>query len=241
MPLLSSCCSDLVVQIQVLWVTWEYLKYANGFHNYSFLRTPSQLQNWTQISNPKPHRSTAPQLPCRSKDRVNTKMFSPCVTKGRAAFETPAPFLSSSWKTGKNNQLHREICHWAFSVILLSDQLVFMSESFSFPEHRVQVQTSAVLSQKWSISLLRHQHISLMNSQQGKWALNRSCPATHAQFDNWNKDVATGATGVAWPIARALPFGCFLLNSTQGDHKLHRCFCLIPLPNFVPKVTIHQD
>lgn len=53
---------------------------------------------------------------------------------------------------------------------------------------------------------------------------------SHTQFDNWNKDVITGATGVAWPIATVHPSGCFLLNPTQGDHRLHRCFCLIPLP-----------
>lgn len=144
------------------------------------------------------------------------------MTKGRVAFETRQPFLSSSWKTGKNNQFHREICHWAVSVILLSDQLVFMSESFSFPVPEVQVQTSAMLSQQWSISLLRHQHIPLMNSQQGKWSLKSSCPATHAQFVNWRKDAATGATGVTCPLPEyshlSGPF-CIQHEVTIGVHR----------------------
>lgn len=45
MPLLLSCCLELAVHLQVYQVNSEYLKYANGFHNYSFLRTPSQLEN----------------------------------------------------------------------------------------------------------------------------------------------------------------------------------------------------
>lgn len=45
MPVLSSCCLELAVHLQVHQMNREYLKYANGFHNYSFLRTPSQLKN----------------------------------------------------------------------------------------------------------------------------------------------------------------------------------------------------
>lgn len=44
MALLSSCCLELVVHLQVYQVNREYLKYANGFHNSSFLRAPSQLK-----------------------------------------------------------------------------------------------------------------------------------------------------------------------------------------------------
>ena len=75
-----------------------------------------------------------------------------------------------------------------------------MLESFSFLVHEVQAQTSALLCQQWSISLLRHQHIPLMNSQQGKQSLKSPCPATHAQFANWSKDAATGATAVTCPL-----------------------------------------
>lgn len=81
------------MRLQVRQVNREDQKYANYFITTLLSELPLSR---TQISNPETHRSTASRLPFRSKDGENTKTSSPCVTKGRVAFETRQPFLSSS-------------------------------------------------------------------------------------------------------------------------------------------------